>query len=504
MSSRLTDWTCPQCRHSVAAGAVHICGLRTADDQPNPYEGQARAWLDEMTDGMHIGHWRIATVIPSLANLLRDVAGRASASDTSLRALLFEVVELRKTVAELRRASAPPEPPVCDVCGCVEDEHVWSDVDVCRGCYEGEKHRADVYEGELKELRTGSASTGLTIKEAAALGGKALRVRAAFLEKIGYADSTFLAVRNDALWLESDEGQAAMAGVPAGSKAHADWKRATSEAKCIFCIPAEPCAVHRSENPKSSSVPATPPKEGCTDPASPAIGALPRDEVTATAACKPGSGDKPGETGTNSRARARHPFERGQIVEVLRGKRAGKRFPVLDVYLAYEDGERPGVSIRDEGTELFYGLDEVSSVVGPAPNASDPRCGAFAPTDDMIPEACMFASGHDGECSFDVGIPNIASPSSCPATPRWSSPSSVTRDEIIETLCRTLDMVWQHFDPEGNQPNDCICGKSTWHRPNPQHFRSSGQALAWVQDVVRDAIVTLKSAPSESKAKGKQ
>jgi hypothetical protein len=41
---------------------------------------------------------------------------------------------------------------------------------------------------------------------------------------------------------------------------------------------------------ESSSVPATPAK-GCTDPASPAIGALPREEVTATAASKPGSGD---------------------------------------------------------------------------------------------------------------------------------------------------------------------------------------------------------------------
>ncbi len=41
---------------------------------------------------------------------------------------------------------------------------------------------------------------------------------------------------------------------------------------------------------ESPSVPATPAK-GCTDPASPAIGALPRNEVTATAACKPGSRD---------------------------------------------------------------------------------------------------------------------------------------------------------------------------------------------------------------------
>lgn len=42
---------------------------------------------------------------------------------------------------------------------------------------------------------------------------------------------------------------------------------------------------------ESFSAPATPPQEGCADPASPAIGALPREEVTATAASKPGSGD---------------------------------------------------------------------------------------------------------------------------------------------------------------------------------------------------------------------
>lgn len=60
---------------------------------------------------------------------------------------------------------------------------------------------------------------------------------------------------------------------------------------------------------------------------------------------------------------ARHPYQRGQVVEILVGKRAGQRYPVLEVYLAYRDDERPGVSIHDEDTELFYGLDEVREVL---------------------------------------------------------------------------------------------------------------------------------------------
>jgi hypothetical protein len=71
----------------------------------------------------------------------------------------------------------------------------------------------------------------------------------------------------------------------------------------------------------------------------------------------------PGQSSGPEAGPARHPFERGQVVEILTGKRAGQRHPVLDVYLAYQDGERAGVSIRDEDTELFYGLDEVREVV---------------------------------------------------------------------------------------------------------------------------------------------
>lgn len=72
---------------------------------------------------------------------------------------------------------------------------------------------------------------------------------------------------------------------------------------------------------------------------------------------------------TPNASKTRHPFERGQVVEILKGKRAGQTHPVLDVYLAYEKGERAGVSIRDEDTELFYALDEVSSVVEASPVA---------------------------------------------------------------------------------------------------------------------------------------
>ena len=56
------------------------------------------------------------------------------------------------------------------------------------------------------------------------------------------------------------------------------------------------------------------------------------------------------------------PYQPGQLIEVLVGKRAGQSHPVVDVFPGDDDREfpaRPGVSIRDEDTELFYGLDEI-------------------------------------------------------------------------------------------------------------------------------------------------
>lgn len=89
-------------------------------------------------------------------------------------------------------------------------------------------------------------------------------------------------------------------------------------------------------------------------------------------------------------SKARHPYQRGQVVEILKGKRAGQRHPVLDVYLAYEEGERAGVSIRDEDTELFYGLDEVSSV-----EASDRPSDDGSVTDDFMRKATADSSSDE-------------------------------------------------------------------------------------------------------------
>lgn len=36
-----------------------------------------------------------------------------------------------------KRLEEAAEPPVCDVCGDVEGPRVWSEVEVCRACYEG-------------------------------------------------------------------------------------------------------------------------------------------------------------------------------------------------------------------------------------------------------------------------------------------------------------------------------------------------------------------------------
>ncbi len=63
-------------------------------------------------------------------------------------------------------------------------------------------------------------------------------------------------------------------------------------------------------------------------------------------------------------------YHKGQIIEVTTGTRAGRRFPVRDVYRGDpEVQQRPGVSIFDDDTELFYGLDEVRA----EPSGGDTR-----------------------------------------------------------------------------------------------------------------------------------
>lgn len=70
----------------------------------------------------------------------------------------------------------------------------------------------------------------------------------------------------------------------------------------------------------------------------------------------------------------------------------------------------------------------------------------------------------------------------------WPTPSPVTRDETIKRLCKLLDGVWVHFDPTGHEATDCFCGNNDVHANHPERFRSSGQALAWVESVVGKAL----------------
>jgi hypothetical protein len=74
-----------------------------------------------------------------------------------------------------------------------------------------------------------------------------------------------------------------------------------------------------------------------------------------------------------------------------------------------------------------------------------------------------------------------STPSSCVAYP---PAGSVTREETRERLCKLLGVVWLHFDPGAHEPCDCFCEKANL----PKYFKSSGQALAWVEAVVLSAL----------------
>lgn len=60
----------------------------------------------------------------------------------------------------------------------------------------------------------------------------------------------------------------------------------------------------------------------------------------------------------------------------------------------------------------------------------------------------------------------------------------VSKEVEIERLCDLLHKVWRKFDPLALGANDCFCQKGTGRFP----FRSSGQALAFVESVVLQAI----------------
>lgn len=73
-----------------------------------------------------------------------------------------------------------------------------------------------------------------------------------------------------------------------------------------------------------------------------------------------------------------------------------------------------------------------------------------------------------------------------PAIPSWPSASSVSQADTIERLCNLLGSVWNAFDPDAHEANDCFCGE----REPVLRFQSSGQALRWVELVVEQALAS--------------
>lgn len=65
-------------------------------------------------------------------------------------------------------------------------------------------------------------------------------------------------------------------------------------------------------------------------------------------------------------------------------------------------------------------------------------------------------------------------------TLEYPPPGSFRREELVHRLCSLVDSVWSHFDRYGHEPNDCFCKAYV----DDARFRSSGQALLWIESVV--------------------
>jgi hypothetical protein len=88
-------------------------------------------------------------------------------------------------------------------------------------------------------------------------------------------------------------------------------------------------------------------------------------------------------------------------------------------------------------------------------------------------------------------------------TPSWPNfVTPPTKDETIRRLCTLLHEAWCAYDPSGIHPSDCFCGHGGMKHAKPENWRSSGQALVWVEQLVRQALTKPGSLgpPAEEEA----
>lgn len=85
--------------------------------------------------------------------------------------------------------------------------------------------------------------------------------------------------------------------------------------------------------------------------------------------------------------------------------------------------------------------------------------------------------------------------------PAWPAPAHVSRSDVIFRLCKLLGEVWSHFDPLGDQANDCFCREARSIGDGIcTHWQHAGQSLAWVETVVRAELAKL--GPESERRKG--
>ncbi len=83
----------------------------------------------------------------------------------------------------------------------------------------------------------------------------------------------------------------------------------------------------------------------------------------------------------------------------------------------------------------------------------------------------------------------------------------MTRDDVIERLCKLCSEAWRAAVPDASEPNDCVCTKRyegqlavcDMHGGSPEeYFRHGATAIEFMETAVREAIKRIPGDPKEA------
>lgn len=59
----------------------------------------------------------------------------------------------------------------------------------------------------------------------------------------------------------------------------------------------------------------------------------------------------------------------------------------------------------------------------------------------------------------------------------------MTKQDVIEQLCKMMGRSWETIDPNGHEACDCVCNEH-----GDREYHNAGHALEFMEEAVSDAI----------------